>query len=126
MVADKLHPCQKCGACCSIFQVAFRSHELSANSFHVPSEFAVKISDEMMALKHQNPNKPRCRALKGHIGQEVGCQIYDRRPSPCRNFSASYENGEHNARCDAARARMGLAPLTTSDWSGSLEASCEN
>lgn len=98
------------------FEVAFRTEELRENSFHVPPEFTVKISNEMMALKHENAGKPRCRALSGKVGCNVGCSIYTNRPSPCRNFAASYENGEHRPRCDAARARIGLAPLSPADY----------
>ncbi len=58
----------------------------------------------------------RCQALEGKIGTAVGCKIYDRRPSPCRNFKASFEDGQHNQRCDDARAVMGLSPLTPEDW----------
>ncbi|MOA32367.1 hypothetical protein D3C78_1535800 [compost metagenome] len=38
--------------------------------------------------------------------------MYEQRSSPCREFEASWEHGEHNPRCDAARAAHGLPPLT--------------
>ena len=99
-----------------MYQVSFSSKEMAKDSFHVPPERAVKISEDRMALKFVSPNKRRCQSLQGTIGQMVGCQIYDRRPSPCRNFKASYEDGQKNIRCDEARATMGLAPLTREDW----------
>ena len=60
--------------------------------------------------------EPRCIALDGEVGVRVACTIYDRRPPPCRDFGASYEQGVHEPACDAARARHGLPPLTPEDW----------
>ncbi len=50
------------------------------------------------------------------MGEEVACKIYESRPTPCRDFTASFENGEANPRCDQARARYGLPPLTPRSW----------
>lgn len=47
----------------------------------------------------------------GEIGQSVSCAIYLDRPSPCREFDQSGENGVRNEACDRARARYGLPPL---------------
>ncbi|ERO61869.1 hypothetical protein P308_06785 [Pseudomonas piscis] len=54
---------------------------------------------------------PRCIALEGEVGKGVSCSIYAQRGSPCREFEASWIDGQHNADCDAARAAFGLAPL---------------
>lgn len=54
---------------------------------------------------------PRCIALEGDIGRSVRCTIYERRASPCRDFQASWVDGQHNERCDRARAAHGLPPL---------------
>jgi Fe-S-cluster containining protein len=110
------HPCQKCGACCSSFQVSFRSAEILEHSYNVPGEYTVSISKDLFALRFENPGKPRCLALQGKIGHSVSCKIYENRPSPCRNFKASFEDGTKNNRCDQARARMGLPELTLEDW----------
>ncbi len=50
------------------------------------------------------------------MGEAVACKIYESRPTPCRDFTASFENGEPNPRCDQARARYGLPPLTPQSW----------
>jgi hypothetical protein len=113
---DQLHPCQKCGACCSMYRVTFRSIETHEDSFGVPADLTVKVSPETSAMKFNNPKSQRCVALKGSIGKNVGCSIYDNRPSPCRNFKASFEDGTQNPRCDEARAVMGLQPLSPEDW----------
>ncbi|MOA54716.1 hypothetical protein D3C78_1783840 [compost metagenome] len=47
----------------------------------------------------------------GEIGQAVSCSIYPNRPSPCREFDQSGENGLRNEACDRARERYGLPPL---------------
>jgi Fe-S-cluster containining protein len=54
---------------------------------------------------------PRCVALDGQVGECVRCTIYEKRPSPCRDFAPSWQNGVRNERCDAARAAHGLPPL---------------
>jgi Fe-S-cluster containining protein len=54
---------------------------------------------------------PRCASLEGRIGASVRCTIYERRPSPCREFKQSWVDGHRNERCDAARAAHGLPPL---------------
>ncbi len=54
---------------------------------------------------------PRCVALHGEIGKDVRCVIHPLRPSPCREFQASWIDGVHNERCDRARAAHGLPPL---------------
>lgn len=64
------------------------------------------------ASKHQ----PRCTALKGKIGEFAMCTNYEHRPSPCRNFKASFEDGTQNSRCDDARKKHGLLPLNKSYW----------
>lgn len=53
----------------------------------------------------------RCTALVGEVGSTVQCSIYDQRSSTCREFDASWANGEANVDCDAARAAFGLPAL---------------
>lgn len=60
----------------------------------------------------------KCCALEGRVGERVRCTIYENRPSTCRHFEASFENGAPNPRCDQARAAHGLAPLSGADWRG--------
>ncbi len=64
----------------------------------------------------ERKHRPRCVALSGEIGISVSCAIYENRPTPCRRFTASYENGVREPRCDEARLRHGLKPLTKSDF----------
>ncbi|PKM28104.1 MAG: zinc/iron-chelating domain-containing protein [Gammaproteobacteria bacterium HGW-Gammaproteobacteria-12] len=50
--------------------------------------------------------------MLGDVGCGVRCTMYEQRSSSCREFEASWANGEHNPRCDDARKAYGLPPLT--------------
>ncbi len=58
----------------------------------------------------------RCAALQGDLGKSVHCGIYSVRPTVCREFWPSFENGKHNPACDDARAALGLPALTRESW----------
>jgi Fe-S-cluster containining protein len=49
-----------------------------------------------------------CVALKGEVGSEVSCSIYEQRSSTCREFEAGSE------ACHRARSMHGLPELDTS------------
>jgi uncharacterized protein len=76
-----------------------------------PAELTRKIGMHRVAMRGTDSKSPRCVALDGAIGAAVSCAIYARRPSPCRDFQASWVNGVHSERCDRARAAHGLPPL---------------
>lgn len=108
------HPCHSCGACCAYFRVAFYWRE--AESFPDQESF-----EDLDSLKRQmrgtnQKHGLRCCKLEGKVGEQVSCSMYKDRPTPCREFRASYENGEQNQRCDEARAHYGMAPLRPRDW----------
>lgn len=120
-----LHPCQGCGACCAKWRVQFywREAEKLDSPHPVPGGLFGEITDIYRAMKGTTAkHRPRCTALAGRIGEEVGCRIYESRPSPCRAFAASFENGIKNPRCDEARAVHGLRPLSPADWRHPVEA----
>lgn len=109
------HPCIQCGACCASFRVAFywREGEVSEHDKAVPKDLWEDLTPEKRCMKGTlSKHKPRCVALRGKIGERAMCSIYENRSSTCRRFKASYEDGYHNPRCDEARAKHGLAPLT--------------
>lgn len=112
------HPCLDCGACCASFRVSFYWQESleSFGDWTVPIDKAEVLDAFHLNMKGTNQKNPLCQCLKGIVGQSVSCEIYENRPSPCRNFQASYEFGERNIRCDEARFRHGLAPLKPEDW----------
>lgn len=107
-----LNPCITCGACCAHFRVSF--HWSEAERFlggETPPELTTQVAPHRLAMRGTTGRPPRCVALEGEIGADVRCRIYAQRPSPCREFEASWVNGVHSERCDAARAAHGLPPL---------------
>lgn len=122
--ASKVHPCLKCGACCAFFRVAFYWREvegiLDQNEnldWKVPLHLSIDLDGFFKCMKGtENKHSPRCEALTGRIGENASCSIYLHRPTPCRVFQASYENGKQNLRCDQARIKHGLKSLRREDW----------
>lgn len=114
-----LHPCQSCGACCSFFRVQFYWREANAEESErsVPAHLFEELDSQSRCMKGTGrKHRPKCEALQGRIGVEVSCTIYQNRPTPCRAFKASFEDGEPNLRCDEARAAHGITPLRMADW----------
>jgi Fe-S-cluster containining protein len=113
------NPCIGCGACCSYFRVSFYQGELKSVGGFVPDDSVVPINMFYVAMKGTEiKDNKRCVKLSGDIGDCASCSIYEDRPSPCRDFPASYENGIglYEERCDKARIAHGLKPLKVSDW----------
>ncbi len=111
------HPCRRCGACCASFRVSFYWAEAGTQPDQVPEALTLAISPHRAAMRGtERAGTPRCVALDGELGVSTTCTIHPVRPSTCRAFDASFEHGAHEARCDEARARHGLAPLTLNDW----------
>lgn len=114
---EKFNACLTCGACCAWFRASFywaEGNDVTPGG--VPVHLTEKLNDFRRVMIGTNRVKPRCIALEGVIGQEVRCLIYDRRSSVCRDFPASWIEGERNERCDAARAAWGLLPLEPDNW----------
>jgi Fe-S-cluster containining protein len=112
------NPCLSCGACCAVFRVSFYWREADEeNGGIVPPEMTNHLTGFRLCMKGTNRSHPRCIALEGEIGCTVRCTIYNRRPSPCRNFGITFECGLWHAgiedlmRCNRARAAWGLVPL---------------
>lgn len=111
-----LHPCQNCGACCAFFSVKFDVLE------PVPRNLTLPAGDFSLVMRGtERPTGKRCAALSGSLGDEVACSIYSSRPSACRAFRASFEEGLREHRCDQARLAWGLPPLSPEDWSKFFE-----
>lgn len=111
-------PCLSCGACCASFRVSFYRGEAIPGPGAVPDELVEPVSAFHVAMRGTTTTPVRCVALDGQVGSAVTCSIYPLRASTCREFTASWEHGEPQPACDAARARWGLPALTPEDWMG--------
>jgi len=106
------NPCRDCGACCSAFRVSFYWAEADdATGGGVPVRLTVRANGLRRAMRYTDARSRRCIALRGTTGRRVLCNIYERRPSVCRNFEPSWKAGSPNDLCDKARAFFGLPPL---------------
>lgn len=110
------HPCQRCGACCATFRVAFHWSEAQpASPDGVAAALVLPLRHHELELRRAD-GTDRCVALAGRIGESTACTIYPARPSPCRALAAAWEAGAPSPQCDRARARHGLSPLGPADW----------
>lgn len=111
------NPCVGCGSCCAFFRAAFHSLECISVGGTVPDETVDQITPHLVVMKGTNQANPRCINLTGTIGKDAYCSGYSTRSSTCSEaFPGSFQFGEHNERCDKARAKHGLVPLTPEDW----------
>jgi Fe-S-cluster containining protein len=105
------NPCITCGACCAYFRVSFYWGETANSTVPLSEAYTEQLTPFLCCMKGTNQHNPRCIALMGEIGHQVSCQLYAQRPSPCREFAQSGEQGIRHSACDRARAHFGLAPL---------------
>jgi uncharacterized protein len=108
------HLCLHCGACCAAYRVPIYWSE--AESLAIDPALTERLDSMRLAMRYDNSSGLRCVALAGTIGHLAHCTIYPQRPSPCRELSASFEDGTRNDQCERARIRHGLAALTPLDW----------
>lgn len=111
------HPCLSCGACCAHYRVAFHWSETEpSRADATPAALTEALDPHRVAMRGTYAAPVRCTALQGEVGTNAQCVIYARRPSPCRELRAAWEDGAPSAQCDRARQAYGLAPLTPGDW----------
>lgn len=106
------NPCLNCGACCAHFRVSFYFCECQSSGGAVPDEQVVQVSPYRVAMRGTEVRPVRCVGLLGDVGCGVRCTMYEQRSSTCREFEASWVDGQHNPNCDSARAAYSLPPLT--------------
>ncbi len=106
------NPCLDCGICCTHFRISFYWAEADdAPGGFVPAHMTEKLNHHLRCMKGSNDVPRRCSALRGEPGVEVFCTIYERRPTPCREFPVYLEDGMPNPKCDELRAKIDLPPL---------------
>ena len=64
----------------------------------------------LRCMQGSNSEPRRCVALSGELGRSVSCTIYDKRPTPCREFPVFFDDGSPNRSATVA-CRIGLPPL---------------
>ncbi|POP44426.1 hypothetical protein CHU32_03190 [Superficieibacter electus] len=106
-----INPCMTCGACCAYFRVSFYWSEGDDAYGNVPVALTEPVSPFLRCMRGTYQKDPRCIALQGEPGEATCCTIYENRPSTCREFVMSGENGELNEACLRARAHYHLPPL---------------
>lgn len=74
----------------------------------LPDAMAEQVTPLLACMAGTNQPEPRCHALEGQVGQQVTCQQYAQRPAPCRELQPG------DAKCNQARARHGLPPISAS------------
>ena len=112
--------CTTCGACCATYRVSFCREELDETECGcVPAELTEKLDDHGVYMRGTDSRSPRCVALRGTVGVQVACAIYDCRPSPCRAFARDAASGHGDMACGDARRLHGLPPLEGS-YDGAL------
>jgi Fe-S-cluster containining protein len=113
MANHDANPCLSCGACCQHFRVSMYMGEMaSAPGGTVPDELVSRVNAFVVCMKGTEAGHGRCIALRGDVGQPgVHCAIYDRRPSPCREYRVWADDGSPNPDCQRLRAQIGLPPL---------------
>ncbi len=111
MLSASVNPCLSCGACCAHFRVSFFWGECVSVGGAVPDALTVPVGPYHVAMLGTETRPARCAGLLGDIGAAVRCTLYAQRSSTCREFEASWVDGQHNPHCDAARAAYGLPPL---------------
>jgi len=110
-MSDAPNPCLSCGACCAYFRVSFYWGESSeAPDGFVPAELTEQVHRHLLCMKGTNNHPPRCVALRGEVGTQVSCAIYENRPTPCREFNEYELDGSPNMRCFKLR---GVFPPAT-------------
>jgi len=108
---NRRNPCLTCGACCAFYRVSFYWAEGDDGFGTVPVAMTEKLDDFRRAMTGTNQPQGRCVALEGEIGLGVRCTIYEHRPSVCREFEVSWQQGRPSEQCDKARHAWGLPPL---------------
>lgn len=109
--------CTSCGACCATYPVIFSRLERDVESGGQVPTALTEIDPVFGRCAHMRGTRDhprRCVALQGTIGIKVSCAIYERRPSPCREFAPEADLGKGDARCGDARRLHELPPLSGS------------
>lgn len=108
--ADRPPPeCTACGVCCAfalMVPVTMADSERLSDIVEITfdSEHPDIAVDRVLSRSRENGH---CINLQGNLGEEIGCRIYEDRPSVCREFEAGSD------RCHEYRRIYGIEPQLT-------------
>ena len=108
--------CQRCGACCVhggevTVSIGERvPHYLTRSvrrgmGFFTDDHYDTRRMARV-PLTHMNADHSRCVALRGDVGQECRCNIYDVRPTVCQDYE------QDSPECHQVRTEAGLVIAT--------------
>jgi len=96
MQIDIDDPCRGCGVCCQHFRISFYQGELDSQpGGFVPAELVSRLTPFLVCMKGTEAGDGRCIALR----PDRRCGIYEKRPTPCRDFPALMADGSRNPEC---------------------------
>ena len=113
------NPCFECGQCCQKLRVSFYHGEV----LHldkgqvigmVPPGLVTQLTPHMVCMTGTESGQQPCVALRHDDERGYRCNIYEQRPSPCREFNIFNEDGSVNPLCDKLRKAVGLPSIQTS------------
>jgi uncharacterized protein len=79
--------CQTCGACCCFDKEDETFIPISADEQKkLPRRFQFRIIGRELQTMKKRSGHVACVALKGTVGEDVRCEMYNVRPSICEEF----------------------------------------
>jgi uncharacterized protein len=97
----KQDACLSCGACCTFFRVSF----YWAEGLEMPEDHIEELTAVYSCMKGTNQKLPRCIALRGTVGKQVSCEIYEVRSSSCKEVRVG------DIQCNKARLAHQMIPF---------------
>ncbi len=104
--------CQTCGACCCnpeenqkegfVDWVEVSPRDILLRRRRTAKRLVIYNAAGMPHLRMDNNG--RCAALRGRLGEDVSCSVYEIRPAPCRRLQAGSD------RCLQYRRERGIDP----------------
>ena len=104
-----MNACQTCGACCVTLRVSFPAFEIDEHAGGCVPAGLTEPYGNVACMRTTAGG--RCVALRGEVGRNVACGIYEWRPSSCREFAPFAALGQGDEACNSARRRCGLPVL---------------
>lgn len=112
--------CFECGQCCQYFRVSFYHAEVDGNGVGVvPESMVTQLSPHLVCMKGTELGGGKCVALAYSSAEGYRCSIYEKRPTPCREFNIVNDDGQINPDCQKLRASIGLPVVSVDSKAGS-------